>query len=295
MNLPDYLKCVEIKKLLIEMGVESIPELPEVSFTREKKVLKTVEIENPQLKFSERLRTTSVTLSETRITISHDGTLEINGLKACAYIKEQSHGVDFYSNSSTYKYHLCNCKTIEAMIADNRKHRYVSTTRSDGLFPVLDLSGAHPREFDAKLDLCKNCETILVNNGKYPRPYSLSRFFNLYQPEIPKNIRISETVVIHERYAPNHDEIADRYKSKMAFKCQMCNVDLSEHKNLLHLHHLDGNGTNNHRSNLRVLCYECHFKEPRHAHMASHPNHKASIKTLHDIRKKQGFINLSSF
>ncbi len=260
MNLPDYLRCVEIKELLLKMGIHSIPDLKPVVFEREVSSTKTVEIQNPQLAFAEKLKLEAVALDQVDVAIGKDGIIEVNGIKACAYIKKQKQGVNRYNKTSTYRYHLCKCQTIEGMIASGRKDRYVSTTRSDGTFPVIDQSVYPACEIEVTLELCKNCKILLESKGMMPKPYSLKVFFDRFQPEIPSKIRKTEQVIVKEPYAPNHREIADRYKEQANFICQICGVDGSSKRFCIHLHHKDGDGNNNNNSNLSVLCTDCHSK-----------------------------------
>ena len=50
-------------------------------------------------------------------------------------------------------------------------------------------------------------------------------------------------------------------------RCKSCRVDLSEQKRLLHVHHLNGEKSDNSAGNLIVLCADCHRKEPHHGHV----------------------------
>ncbi|QJB56563.1 HNH endonuclease signature motif containing protein [Pseudodesulfovibrio sp. zrk46] len=292
MKLPDYLKCVEVKELLLKMGIEKIPELKPVEFIREIVKVQKVEVENPQLSFGKRLELEAVPLNQAQVTIGKDGTIEVNGLKACAYIKKQRQGIDHYRKTSEYRFHLCNCHTIEQMISGGRLSRYVSTTRSDGVFPVIDQSGYKVRELELKLELCTNCKRILADRGMLPSPFSLKEFFKRFQPEIPKTILKTEQVITSEAYSPDHQEVATRYKEAEKYKCQICRVDCSSSKGCLHLHHVDGNGQNNHHSNLRVLCADCHSKQFMHTHMEPNPEFAKQISLIKKMRKQQGIVGL---
>lgn len=294
MKLPDYFSCVEVKEILINMGIITIPELEPIDFTYETSKIKEIEVENPTLQFSERLMVGAISLSDPNITvtISQDGTIEVNGLKACAYIKKQYIGVDIYSKSSGYRYHLCNCQTIQRMIHSQRLSRYVSTTRSDGFFPVITQVQQQARECIIKLELCQNCRDILRSRGMLPEPYSLKRFFAIYQPNIPPTILRTEQVIVEEKYAPNHPEIARRYKKKANYCCQICGVNCSRAENHLHLHHKDGNGQNNNRSNLLVLCIDCHSRQPMHTHMRNIIENIRLIAHIKQLRKEQGIHEL---
>jgi hypothetical protein len=53
---------------------------------------------------------------------------------------------------------------------------------------------------------------------------------------------------------------------------------------LLHTHHINGNKTNNERNNLRVLCADCHKKQPHHGHV--YVNHIDVLK-INQLRREQ--------
>lgn len=290
MKLPDYLKCVEVQELLIKMGITKIPTVEPIDFVHEVTKTETVEIDNPQIAFGQKLELESVPLHQTTVEIGADGTIEVNGLKACAYIKKQRRGIDSFRKTTSYRYHLCNCQTIEQMIAGGRLSRYVSTTRSDGYFPVIDQSGYRPREVELKLELCKNCRDILRARRMLPTPYSLKDFFRKYQPDIPKRIKKTEQVIVQERYSPGHDEVAKRYKEQQGYVCQICHVDCSTEKECLHLHHRDGDGQNNHDSNLHVLCADCHSKQFKHGHMGK--SFLSQIERVARLRVQQGITSV---
>jgi hypothetical protein len=274
------------------MGVKSIPVLKTVEFVREVTETVTVDVPNKQLEFAKELGRTSVPLSSVDIAIAGDGTIEVNGIKACAYIKKQSNGIDRRSKESSYRYHLCNCKTIQSMIASGRKSRYVSTTRADGLFPVIDQSGLRAKERLLKLELCMNCKVLLESRNMLPNPFTLRAFFEKYQPEIPKALKRTEQVVKQERYAPNHQEIAERYKKQVKFICQLCGVNCKTEKCCLHLHHKDGDGQNNNASNLQILCADCHARQPMHNHMFRNQVFAKQINMIEKMRLSQNVFQL---
>jgi hypothetical protein len=178
------------------------------------------------------------------------------------------------------------------MVAQGRKHRYVSTTRDDEYFEVIDQSGLYAEPITLKLQLCKNCESILKSHNMYPEPFSLKKFFKLYQPVIPPKILRTEQVLIEEQYAPNHGEIAQKYKAQSNFSCQNCGLNCKENHSLLHLHHIDGNGQNNHASNLQVLCVDCHTHAPRHNHMLNNPQFLREIQQIRQLRMQQGIVDV---
>ncbi len=161
MKLPDYSRCVELNQLLEAMGVKkipSVPALPPDHFKRE--VVKTYtreELDPKDVAFDNLLKEGAIPVDIEDITLLPDELLELNGRKVCAYIRDQKGRVDFYNKISNYKYHLCNCSTIQGMKNIGREHRYLTTQRSDGFFEVHNLTFTRYKKGIARMELCKNC------------------------------------------------------------------------------------------------------------------------------------------
>lgn len=293
-KLPDFSRCVEVQQLLFSMGISHVRDLPVVKFTRkiEKKVIVTVK-NTEQLRYAHELKIGSIPLGKGEVLRSHKGLIEINGLKSCVYIKDQRG--QYYNNGlSSYRFHLCWCNTIEEMANSGRKNRYVATARDDGLFPVNHQFDEGHEEKLVKLELCKNCRRILEERKMYFFPFTLCEFYKRYQTHIADSFTREETHISEEQYAPNHAEVASKYKSIANYVCSICGVDCSQNKELLHLHHKDGNGQNNKHYNLMVLCIDCHAQQPRHSYMKKNPDFKENMQKVNELRKSQGLIVINN-
>lgn len=293
MKLPDYTKCVEVNLLLQQMGIKKIPHLPPIKF--ERTVIKTTERVIPntqQLNFAHNLKFNSIDVSSSDITITQNDLIEINGIKCCIYIKNQRNGVDITTKTSEYRFHLCNCHTVQEMIRSGRGSRYVATSRDDGLFTVTPQGWQYgkAREYELYLDLCNNCKNILISRGMYFSNFSLKEFYSRYQPDIPQTFKRPEQVQVTEQYAPNQQEISQAYKQKVSYRCQLCQVDCSAHPEFLNLHHKDGDGNNNKPENLSVLCIDCHRHQPFHSQMNNHKNNEVCL-LINELRKAQGIYS----
>ena len=124
----------------------------------------------------------------------------------------------------------------------------------------------------------------------YNTPFKLHNFFKKYDSEAPKTIRYAENVTEIQTYAHNPNNIAREYKKSVNYTCSLCQVNCSTEKLCLHLHHMDGNPQNNTRENLRVLCADCHSRQPLHSHMLNNPNSTKLYTIINELRKSQNII-----
>lgn len=295
MKLPDFKRCVEFRRLLEQMGITSIPILPPVEFTLE--ITKQIEIEVPNteaIELEEQLTTGAISVDAADVDTDYLNRLTYKGRKVVAYIRDQRTGIDHYRKYSYYRYHLCDCSTLRSMRAEGREKRYLVTKRDDGLFEVHDTSYYRTRKMVLRLDLCYNCKKELDRYGMHFSPFSLKKFFQRHDSQVPKTIQRIETVTEIQTYAPNHDDIAREYKKAAKYTCQLCGVDCSSNPSLLHLHHCNGIPSDNTHDNLRVLCIDCHSKQPQHSQLAQPQRAQEEIRQVRVARKEQGITQLHS-
>ena len=297
MKLPDYSRCVELNLLLEAMGVKKIPPVPALPpdhFKKEVVEKHTREELDPRdIAFDKRLKEGAIPVHKKDITLLPDALLEYGGRKVCAYIRDQRASVDFYIKKSHYKYHLCNCRTLQGMKNIGREHRYLATQRSNGFFEVHDLTVTPPKKGTAKMELCKNCMDILKRKKLYFTPFSLSKYFEKYDSHVPKTIRKIEEVREVQTYTPEQSDLSREYRKACNYICQSCSVDCRENTGLLHLHHRNGNPSNNVPENLSVLCVDCHSNQPLYSDMKRDSKFKEEIEIIQKFRKIQGIVTVS--
>ena len=76
-------------------------------------------------------------------------------------------------------------------------------------------------------------------------------------------------VYIDKKEARKHDLYTQYAFAVAAQAIEDCGIDLNDNRKLLHTHHANGRKSDNISSNLKVLCVECHSKQPSHEHIRS--------------------------
>lgn len=226
------------------------------------------------------------------------GLLSYKGSQVVLYIPDHSFKVEdaLIDGGKGNRFHVADCKTLDQMKQRRRFDRYRVTNNLTGFF---DISGTHQEKNEViqgktKLNVCKNCLNMLNYKGasqlkasgrsQLVNEFSLEEFFSTYSSffkKLPKQLAAK----IKHGYTDDWAKISSQKRAEKNHTCQSCRVELSENKGLLHVHHMNGDKTDNSNQNLMVLCSDCHRKEPFHGHM--HVPHK-DTQAIQRLRMQQG-------
>lgn len=72
---------------------------------------------------------------------------------------------------------------------------------------------------------------------------------------------------MYTRYNRRSPLMSYMMRSLHGWRCTICKANLVNYRKLLHVHHINGDCTDNRIENLRVLCKLCHAAESGHSHM----------------------------
>ncbi len=207
------------------------------------------------------------------------GLLAFEGRQILLYIPDQGYKIEEVlkgNRDAGKKFHVAYCGTLETMRSSGRFERYIATTDVSGNFALSGIDMTM-RELtgQAKLYVCQNCLNMLnYKQAKVNRAaralresFDLNEFFETFSScfrFLPVRTKVEAGASV---YAANWREISDNLREAVNWTCEGCKINLSNARQLLHVHHIDGVKGNNARSNLKVLCKACHRMEPLHDHM----------------------------
>ena len=236
---------------------------------------------------------------------SKDGLLTYKGQQVLLYIKDtrQDRHTLLHDTDKARRFHVADqCPTLEEMRAKNRYDRYVVTNRKDGQFLVdaVDSFNGSIEEIEAPLKVCMNCLKTL-DYGEYTSlgyqqrrefwsAFSIKGFFEEFSTHFRNTPKYTDKTSPPSCYSNNWKEVSEKYRERADWKCDCCGVDLSIHKNLLHVHHKNGVKADDLTHNLRALCALCHRNEPSHQRMYVSA---ANAKIIRQTRLSQGAIGPS--
>lgn len=213
------------------------------------------------------------------ISVEKDKTLNYKGNRVVIYIRDIA---VYRGKPSLPRYHLAFCRTLDTMRANNRWGRYVAANRDDGLFNV-NFMEAKIRVALEKLCVCQNCLELIsweefsvartgkVRKAEILRQFKLSAFFQVFPKDLMSIIPAytSDVAPIND-YSEDWGLISEKLKRTRGYNCQRCLVVLAgDDRQFLHVHHMNGEKSDNREHNLVILCIRCHSVEPMHSHMRS--------------------------
>ena len=178
------------------------------------------------------------------------------------------------------KFHLTWCRTLEQMTKIGRLERYVLSRSESNLFRVeahehepesIKKYGEYHMLNDVRLFPCQNCLNDLEYKGfelKQPKPSRMEQINDFVVREFLEENDGNLTVMKHLPSTTaltakgggyrGFAEISRRLREQHGWTCSSCNIDMTEKKSGLHVHHLNGQKHDNRPSNLKVLCALCH-------------------------------------
>ncbi len=292
MKLPSFLNDTDFLRILSNVGASFIEWKPPRIFLSPEVAKKleegTLEVDRAQ-----------------GVETDYSGLLTFAGRKVSVYIRDQhitrSRARYFAINhTSEYKFHLTRCFTIQNMEKNGRYNsRYVYTNRKDGVFLVNQMRYGQviSKNIKIRLELCQNCWDNLRINGTTERlgvsskdSFDISAYFkrfNIHIRDLPTHNPVSAPL---NTYQDEQERLAKRLKKKYHYVCQQCKNTYDTHSSWLHLHHIDGQKSNNLPSNLTIYCLACHAEEPFHQHMKSHKDYEKAKEFRESASKRRGVL-----
>lgn len=179
------------------------------------------------------------------------------------------------------KFHFSWCITLEKMQQRNRFARYIMSRKTINQFKVQALErephlikkyGKNHILEDITLYACKNClketnynnyEVITSNPERNDavKRFSIKSYFDEHAGTLSTirfRTKYTDKNVPFMEYTKMFTRIARELKIKNNWMCTKCNVDMTNKKEGLHAHHINGDISDNSLQNLKILCALCH-------------------------------------
>ena len=235
---------------------------------------------------------------------SEEGLLSVRGRQVILFIPDHAFRIEkvLMDPSQGNKFHIADCKTLDTMRERKRFERYKVTNNLSGVFDIFGIDQLRkPVEAAVELNVCKNCLNMLnyksattsnvTQRNAIVSDFSVEEFFSTYS-SIFKFLPKQHIDYAEKGYSDDWKDVSSRVRKQANYICSSCGVDLTNKKNLLHVHHVNGVKSDNSSSNLIVLCADCHKKEPYHGHLFIK---RDDIRLINRLRKEQKVIGDASW
>ncbi|WP_063198098.1 hypothetical protein [Bradyrhizobium sp. AT1] len=240
----------------------------------------------------ERLAGEGIDIPLDEVQLLNDGTHVYKGRRVIVYIRDVA---DYGGRLSMPKFHLAMCSTLSMMMEAGRfRTRYVVATREDGRFSIQRIRGETAIKSEEHLNVCQQCLDELnyrsfamkmerTRRQALVQSFSIKDFFAEFGKSCvwanPKFDDISGPTNV---YSPNFYRISKALKERRGYRCEQvrCKIDLSAPPNrrFLHAHHLNADKSDNHPTNIKLLCIRCHASEFQHSHLRDNPDYAIFCK-----------------
>jgi len=247
------------------------------------------DIEDVEIRLTEGIE---VKLEE--VEVNAGGLLAFQGHQVVLYIPDQGRYIEkvLQDASDGKKVHVTDCTALKRMRQAGRFERYAVR---NGLSPAFKVHGVAAdgrviEGVEAELLVCRYCLTKLNYKGyqissseqrtRIVRDFSLEEFFSRYSSYFSRLPRDAAEKLRANVYSPDWAERSNQVREQAGWQCKKCRVNLKEHKNLLHVHHRNGNRQDNCRDNLIALCVDCHSKQAQHEFMFVRHSDRQIIQRL---------------
>ena len=154
------------------------------------------------------------------------------------------------------RFHIRECETIQSFIASGTFHAEYRRANTKEVL-VCDIDDGFTDKIIGDLPLCSHCARLASLNR-----INTSDFVEILKQsdEASEKDTIDNLEIDIFGYTKNWEQISQAYRELKEYTCERCGIKIENplHRHFMHVHHRNGDKTNNRTSNLECLCIRCH-------------------------------------
>ena len=184
---------------------------------------------------------------------------ESSGQRHRGFLYKRNYDLALYPQGP--KFHVCRCKVIDDFInmgSLQSSYRFAETA------DVLVFNWATRQNVTMQIGMCNYCRNMLSLDDELRTVNTSADFSTLIEESNRKQAEqfSNGNYVDVLGYTKDWQQISTDYKTKHNYTCEKCGITITNpfDRQFIHVHHINGNKTDNKESNLKCLCIECHSK-----------------------------------
>ena len=203
-------------------------------------------------------------------------------------IKDEMNAGDAVPDKSP-RVHFMLCSTLTDSVKEEKIAKFFCTQETIGIFDI-DLfdrdEGSFLDQISLRLLPCTHCLKLYHNDPKIYKGDKRVNQFSFVDFSVSRGDLFAPTWrnrTAKQIGEKNWDNLSNALRKKANLTCQnrACNFKAKAHqKGYLEVHHKNRDPSNNHPSNLEVLCTRCHAEQPGHHHLKNEDKYHRFMKML---------------